>query len=1127
MIGRGMRTLVRGGLLPTGRRLPDGTVTFLFSDVEGSVRLWEESPHAMGAALARLDQLVAQAVAQHRGRLVRPRGEGDSHFAVFGRAADAVAAALDVQRRVAREEWPTTRPLRMRMAAHTGRAELRMGDYYGGDVNRCARLRGMGHGGQILLSGYTASLIEHSLPTDAELVSLGEHALRDLKQPEHVFCLRHPDLPAQFPPLTVKAPAADSASGSADFLPGYPFPTPDRLIGRERELQRFERVLEQGRTHGQTVFIGAPAGTGKSALLGAIVRRAHELGTLCLAGGCYESEARVPLRPFRDGIVDYALALPGDELRTELGELATELAQLAPELRLHLGLTERSAGTPDLDQARLFGTLHACLRGLTRRTPVLLCLEDLHDADAATLDLIQFLVRQAHQLPFVVVGTYRGDEVRPGQPLARLLTTLAREGAEELTLEPLGADDTLELAASLLGGPVSEPLGEALYATTSGNALFLEQLVLTLREEQRIDRLGGVWRPVGEIQGVLPALVRHIVERRLDRLSAACRRVLGMAAVLGRSFDHLTLLRACQPSISEVEVLDTLEEALDAQIVQETGGGYAFVHTVLRETLYWGLSTPRRQLLHARAGQVLEQLAGPAPADHASELAHHFSLGGRDPQVRRKALLYSMQAARDAAALSSYREARAHFARACELIHEEGAAAEPDVQLEALQGRALAERNLGRWAACIDSFRLVLEQTTDPVARAQAHCSIGRALSQTGERVGALAAYQAGLTELAHASGPQVEPVRLELLYQQAFCYLLEGRFRDVLHLGERMLEGALRLDEPSVLYRAHSVVALGWMHQGHVDRALQPYQAALAAAEQSGDKLHQAVAHENVGANHYRGGNFEAARAELRQAVECYRLAGGEVRSVLARQLLARVALAEGHLDEALLMAQHARALALEGGDRWQAQCDQVLGAVFMLRAEWDQARTYLEQALAAHERVGHAVGVAESLIDLGLVCQQLGEPLEAEHRFRRAHAVSQTVDPCPVTVSAARHLGQSLLEHGRPEEAARYICAAVTLVRSMPGSLQYAPTLLAQAELEFATQPTSAIERAAAALEAARAVDVRLAAHLFLARAFLQTEQARPAVHHADRAIELAEASGSAWLIQQARRLHATVAP
>jgi tetratricopeptide (TPR) repeat protein len=197
------------------------------------------------------------------------------------------------------------------------------------------------------------------------------------------------------------------------------------------------------------------------------------------------------------------------------------------------------------------------------------------------------------------------------------------------------------------------------------------------------------------------------------------------------------------------------------------------------------------------------------------------------------------------------------------------------------------------------------------------------------------------------------------------------------------------------------------------------------------------------------------------------------------------------------------------------------------MLRAEWDQARTYLEQALAAHERVGHAVGVAESLIDLGLVCQQLGEPLEAEHRFRRAHAVSQTVDPCPVTVSAARHLGQSLLEHGRPEEAARYICAAVTLVRSMPGSLQYAPTLLAQAELEFATQPTSAIERAAAALEAARAVDVRLAAHLFLARAFLQTEQARPAVHHADRAIELAEASGSAWLIQQARRLHATVAP
>lgn len=112
------------------------------------------------------------------------------------------------------------------------------------------------------------------------------------------------------------------------------------------------------------------------------------------------------------------------------------------------------------DQARLFGTLHACLRGLTRRTPVLLCLEDLHDADAATLDLIQFLVRQAHQLPFVVVGTYRSDEVRPGKPLAQLLTTLAREGAEQLSLAPLGAEDTPAAVADHAGA--SAGLGNGL-----------------------------------------------------------------------------------------------------------------------------------------------------------------------------------------------------------------------------------------------------------------------------------------------------------------------------------------------------------------------------------------------------------------------------------------------------------------------------------------------------------------------------------------------------------------------------------------------------------------------------------------------------------------------------------------
>jgi class 3 adenylate cyclase len=126
--------------------LPDGTVTFLFTDVEGSTTLWERHPDRMRAALARHDRLIESPVEQHRGAVVRPRGEGDSRFAVFPRASDAVAAAAAIQQALHAEPWPPETPLRVRMALHTGEADLREGDYYGGAVNRAARLRAIAHG---------------------------------------------------------------------------------------------------------------------------------------------------------------------------------------------------------------------------------------------------------------------------------------------------------------------------------------------------------------------------------------------------------------------------------------------------------------------------------------------------------------------------------------------------------------------------------------------------------------------------------------------------------------------------------------------------------------------------------------------------------------------------------------------------------------------------------------------------------------------------------------------------------------------------------------------------------------------------------------------------------------------
>src|SRR5438045_8039675 len=178
---------------------PTVTVTFLFTDIEGSTVLWEQHPEQARTAMARHDEIVEDVVGRHDGMLVRPRGEGDSRFAVFRRATDAVAGAAALQQAFYTEEWTTPAPLRVRIALHTGEADLRDGDYYGTAVNRCARLRDAAHGGQAILSSVTASLARERLPASATLRSLGRHRLRDLPEPDEVFQLNHPDLPADFP----------------------------------------------------------------------------------------------------------------------------------------------------------------------------------------------------------------------------------------------------------------------------------------------------------------------------------------------------------------------------------------------------------------------------------------------------------------------------------------------------------------------------------------------------------------------------------------------------------------------------------------------------------------------------------------------------------------------------------------------------------------------------------------------------------------------------------------------------------------------------------------------------------------------------------------------------------------
>lgn len=231
--------------------LPTGTLTFLFTDIENSTLLWEQDPDLMQSAMVRHDELVDACVQQNKGMLVRPRGEGDSRFAVFKLASDAALAAIAIQRAIYKEPWPVVSPLRVRIGLHTGEASLRDGDYYGLAVNRCARIRGAAHGGQTLLSVTTTSLVEDSLPDDASLRDLGEFRIKDLQRPEQIFQLVVAGLPADFPFLrTVEGIRSNLPSMLSSF------------VGRDGEIAELKQRLSEDRL----LTITGMGGSGKTRL---------------------------------------------------------------------------------------------------------------------------------------------------------------------------------------------------------------------------------------------------------------------------------------------------------------------------------------------------------------------------------------------------------------------------------------------------------------------------------------------------------------------------------------------------------------------------------------------------------------------------------------------------------------------------------------------------------------------------------------------------------------------------------------------------------------------------------------------------------------------------------------------
>ncbi|HEV7869363.1 MAG TPA: adenylate/guanylate cyclase domain-containing protein, partial [Chthoniobacteraceae bacterium] len=317
---------------------PTGTITFLFSDIEGSSRKWEEQPEAMRVALAAHDSLLRAAFEAQGGYVFKTAG--DAFCVAFDTAQDAFVGALEAQRALHAAQWDGIGELKVRMALHTGAAEHRDGDYFGQALNRVSRILSSAHGGQVLLSLPTQELVRDLLPTGVQLRHLGEHRLRDLTRPEQLFQLVAAELPSQFPPLR-----------SLESVPNNLPVQLTSFVGREREMGEVKRLLAS--TH--LLTLTGTGGTGKTRL------------SLQVAADLFEQ--------FRDGVWLVEFATIAD------AALVIETVAGALELR-------QEAGRP----------LLTTLTSFLRNKQLLLILDNCEHVVAACARLTESLLRACPQL---------------------------------------------------------------------------------------------------------------------------------------------------------------------------------------------------------------------------------------------------------------------------------------------------------------------------------------------------------------------------------------------------------------------------------------------------------------------------------------------------------------------------------------------------------------------------------------------------------------------------------------------------------------------------------------------------------------------------------------------------------
>ena len=632
-----------------------GLVTILFTDLVGSTDL-----------ATRIGDVAADELRRHhfedlRGAIEGTGGRevktiGDAIMASYSSAADALTGAVAMQRSVARRNGRSQlAPLAMRIGISAGDATFEDDDWFGTPVVEAARLCASADGGQILVSDLVRALAGSR--SDVELTGLGVRELKGLPVPIAVCEV-----------AWAEQAAADAGNiplpGFVEVAPTFPFA--GRAAERETLVTAWKEAAAGIR---RVVLVSGEPGVGKTRLVTELVKTAHQQGALLLWGRCAE-ELDVPYQPFAEALRHYVHSVPADRLRDELGPLGGELTRLIPDLgHLVPGLPEPVHTEAETERHRLFEAASDLLEAVSRTTPIVLVLDDVHWADKPSLLLLRHVLRRPAAMPLLILATYRDTDLDRSHPLADVLADLRREpGVERLDLQGLDADEVTDFMEHAAGHALEQSgldLAIAVHQETQGNPFFVGEMLLHLAESGLIVQRDGQWTSDTTLaEAGIPEGIREVVGRRLSRLSPAANTALSIGAVIGAEFDA-----ALVEELSELgsdEVFDALDEAARASIVREVSGAfgrYAFAHALVRSTLYEELSTNRRVRMHAKVAEAIEIRHAADLEPHLDALAFHYSEGALagDPY---KAVELGQRAATKATEDLAFEAAARHLDRA-------------------------------------------------------------------------------------------------------------------------------------------------------------------------------------------------------------------------------------------------------------------------------------------------------------------------------------------------------------------------------------------------------------------------------------------------------------------------------